>query len=90
MFAFSGFKREVQAMAKQHRGRVRVLQHGKKIKQTRIKEGRWSESCFLVLFFVVFFFKVQKVKVILKDPSPWFLGLGFRFLARQSFVRGNA
>jgi hypothetical protein len=37
-------------MAKQNKGRVRVLQHGK-IKQTRIKEGRWSELCFLFFFF---------------------------------------
>jgi hypothetical protein len=56
-------------MAKQNRGRVRVLQHGK-IKQTRIKEGRWSELCFLFFFFFFFFFfmKVQKVKATLKDP----------------------
>jgi hypothetical protein len=54
-------------MAKQNRGRVRVLQHGK-IKQTRIKEGRWSELCFLFFFFFVFFLKVQKVKATLKDP----------------------
>jgi hypothetical protein len=55
-------------MAKQNRGRVRVLQHGK-IKQTRIKEGRWSELCFLFFFFLFcFFLKVQKVKATLKDP----------------------
>jgi hypothetical protein len=55
-------------MAKQNRGRVRVLQHGK-IKQTWIKEGRWSELCFLFFFFFLFFFlKVQKVKATLKDP----------------------
>jgi hypothetical protein len=47
-------------MAKQNRGRVRVLQHGK-IKQIRIKERRWSESCFLVLFFFCcFFFESSK------------------------------
>jgi hypothetical protein len=55
VFAFSGFKREVQAMAKQHRGRVKVLRHGK-IKQTRIKEGGWSELCFLPFFFLFLFF----------------------------------
>jgi hypothetical protein len=55
-------------MAKQNRGRVKVLRHGK-IKQTRIKEGRWSELCFLFFFFFFFFFlKVQKVKATLKDP----------------------
>jgi hypothetical protein len=54
-------------MAKQNRGRVRVLQHGK-IKETRIKEGRWSELCFLFFFFLFFFLKVQKVKATLKDP----------------------
>jgi hypothetical protein len=32
----------------------------KKIKQTRIKEGRWSESCFLVSFFFFFFFESSK------------------------------
>jgi hypothetical protein len=58
-------------MAKQNRGRVRVLQIRKKIKQTRLKEGRWSESCFLFFFFFFcFFLKVQKVKVTLKDPPP--------------------
>jgi hypothetical protein len=55
-------------MAKQNKGRVRVLQRGK-IKQTRIKEGRWSELCFLFsFFFCCFFLKVLKVKAILKDP----------------------
>jgi hypothetical protein len=54
-------------MAKQNRGRVKVLRHGK-IKQTRIKEGRWSELCFLFFFFLFFFLKVQKVKATLKDP----------------------
>jgi hypothetical protein len=58
-------------MAKQNRGRVRVLQTRKKIKQTRLKEGRWSELCFLFFFFF-FFLKVQKVKVTLKDPPPGF------------------
>jgi hypothetical protein len=42
-------------MAKQNRGGVRVLPHGK-IKQTRIKEGRGSELCFLFSFFFFFFF----------------------------------
>jgi hypothetical protein len=48
-------------MAKQNKGRVRVLQHGK-IKQTWIKEGRWSELCFLFFFFffVFFFFEGSK------------------------------
>jgi hypothetical protein len=45
---------EIRAMAKQNRGRVKVLRHGK-IKQTRIKEGRWSELCFLFFFFCFFF-----------------------------------
>jgi hypothetical protein len=56
-------------MAEQNRGRVKVLRH-RKIKQTRIKEGRWSELCFLLFFFFFFFFfvKVQKVKATLKDP----------------------
>jgi hypothetical protein len=46
-------------MAKQNRGRVKVLRHGK-IKQTRIKEGRWSELCFLFFFFLFFFFESSK------------------------------
>jgi hypothetical protein len=55
-------------MAKQNRGRVKVLRHGK-IKQTRIKEGRWSELLFSLFFFLFFFFmEVQKVKATLKDP----------------------
>jgi hypothetical protein len=52
-------------MAKQNRGRVKVLRHGK-IKQIRIKEGRGSELGFL--FLLLFFLKVQKVKATLKDP----------------------
>jgi hypothetical protein len=51
------------------KGKGKSLTNTERIKQTRIKEGRWSESCFLVFFFVVFL-KVQKVKVILKDPPP--------------------
>jgi hypothetical protein len=48
-------------MAKQNRGRVKVLRHGK-IKQTRIKEGRWSELCFLLFFFFFFFLKFKKLR----------------------------
>jgi hypothetical protein len=56
VFAFSGFKREVQAMAKQHRGRVRVLQHGKKLSRHGLRKGDGLKYVFSSFFFCFFFF----------------------------------
>jgi hypothetical protein len=56
VFAFSGFKREVQAMAKQHRGRVRVLQHGKKLSRHGLRKGDGLKYVFSSFFFFFFFF----------------------------------
>jgi hypothetical protein len=57
-------------MAKQNRGRVRVLQTRKNLSRHGLRKGDGLSHVFSSFFFCYFFFKVQKVKVTLKDPPP--------------------
>jgi hypothetical protein len=60
VFAFSGFKREIQAMAKQNRGRVRVLQTRKKLSRHGLRKGDGLSHVFSSFFFLFVFFESSK------------------------------
>ena len=55
-------------MAKQNRGRVRVLQTLKNLSRHGLRKGDGLSYVFSSFFFVVFFLKIQRVKATLKDP----------------------
>jgi hypothetical protein len=57
-------------VAKQNRGRVKVLRHGKKkLSRHGLRKGDGlSYDFFLFFFFFFFFLKVQKVTATLEDP----------------------